>query len=83
MIVKSINIGDLQLKNNIFLAPMAGYTDYAFRHFMLQFGMGLSFTELVSAKGIVYKNKGNAPLLYCGNDISNTAVQIFGSEPYY
>lgn len=83
MIVKKINIKDYQTENNVFLAPMAGYTDYAFRTLLLEQGISLCFTELVSAKGIVYKNKGNEPLLFCGEDKEKTAVQIFGSEPYY
>lgn len=83
MIVKKLNIKDYQTENNVFLAPMAGYTDYAFRTLLLEQGVSLCFTELVSAKGIVYKNKGNEPLLFCGEDKDKTAVQIFGSEPYY
>lgn len=82
MKVKSLSIGDIKIQNNIFLAPMAGYTDYAFRHLVLPFGYGLCFTELASAKGIVYGTKGNAELLYKGND-ENTAVQLFGSDPYF
>lgn len=83
MKVQGINYNNLKTENNIFLAPIAGYTDYAFRNLLLDLGIGLSFTELVSAKGIVYKNKGNANLLYSGNDYEKTAVQIFGSEPYF
>ena len=83
MKVKPIDYQGLKTENNIFLAPIAGYTDYAFRNLITQLGIGLTFTELVSAKGIVYKNKGNAGLLYSGNDYNKTAVQIFGSEPYF
>ncbi|MBO5714043.1 MAG: tRNA-dihydrouridine synthase family protein [Clostridia bacterium] len=83
MKVQGINYNNLNTENNIFVAPIAGYTDYAFRNLLLDLGIGLSFTELVSAKGIVYKNKGNANLLYSGNDYDKTAVQIFGSEPYF
>lgn len=81
MKIKSLVVGNTQIKNNIFLAPMAGYTDYAFRSLMLELGVGLVFTELVSAKGLVYGGKGSADLLYSGNGIKNTAVQLFGSEP--
>ncbi len=79
----SITIENLQIKNNVFLAPLAGYTDYAFRKLMLERGVGLCFTELVSAKGLMYESQGSKELLYTGNDYENTAVQIFGSEPYY
>lgn len=79
----ALSLGEVQLNNNVFLAPMAGYTDYTFRHMALKQGYSLSFTELVSAKGIVYKNSGNTELLYCGEDLNNTAVQIFGCDPYF
>ena len=80
---KFLTIENLQIKNNVFLAPLAGYTDYAFRKLLLGCGVGLSFTELVSAKGLMYESQGSKELLYCGDDYENTAVQIFGSEPYY
>lgn len=78
-----LTIENLQIKNNVFLAPLAGYTDYAFRKLLLEHGVGLCFTELVSAKGLMYESQGSKELLYCGNDYQNTAVQIFGSDPYY
>ncbi len=81
MNIKSLQLGNLKLNNNIFLAPMAGYTDYPFRKVALTCGYGLSFTELVSAKGIIYGGRANDELVYCGNDQEKTAVQIFGSEP--
>lgn len=83
MELKDLTLKGKKLKNNIFIAPMAGYTDYAFRNLMLKFGAGLTFTELVSAKGIVYGSKGNNTILYSGEDNKDTAVQIFGSEPYF
>ena len=83
MQIKSLSIGNLQIENNIFLAPMAGYTDYPFRHVALKQGYGLSFTELVSAKGLFFGGKANGELVYAGSDIKKTAVQIFGSDPYY
>ena len=83
MKAKQLQIGNISVKNNVFLAPMAGYTDYAYRKLQLENGIGLAFTELVSAKGLMYESQGSKELLYCGSDIDNTAVQIFGSEPYY
>ena len=83
MQVKPIVIGNTQVKNNIFLAPMAGYTDYAFRKVALEEGYGLAFTELVSAKGLVYGGGNTAELLYSGNDLSLTGAQIFGADAYY
>jgi len=67
MQIKPIRIGKITAPNNVFLAPMAGYTDYAFRTLALSLGAGFCFTELVSAKGTVYKAGGTAELLYCGN----------------
>ncbi len=81
MKVKSLKIGSYQTDNNIFLAPMAGYTDYPFREVALKSGYGLCFTELASAKGLIYGGRANAELVYCGDDINKTSVQIFGSEP--
>ena len=84
MKVQPINLGAITVPNNIFLAPMAGYTDYAFRTLALMLGAGLCFTELTSAKGTVYKAGGTAELLHCEkNDIPRTAAQLFGSDPYY
>lgn len=82
MQVKPISIGNIQVDNNVFLAPMAGYTDYPFRHVALNCGYGLTFTELVSAKGIIYGGRANDELVYVGDDLDKTAVQIFGSDPY-
>jgi nifR3 family TIM-barrel protein len=76
-------VGDTQIKNNIFLAPMAGYTDYAFRKLALSLGIGLAFTELVSAKGLMYGGNGSKDLLFCGDDISKTCAQIFGADAYF
>ena len=81
MQIKPIKIKNQQIDNNIFLAPMAGYTDYPFRKVALSCGYGLCFTELASAKGIVYGGRANEELVYCGADVDKTAVQIFGSEP--
>ena len=83
MEIKGLTVGDLQIKNNIFLAPMAGYTDYAVRSLQIENGIGLAFTELVSAKGLVYGGNGSKELLYSGKEIGQTAVQLFGSDPYF
>ena len=83
MQIKPLNLGNTQIKNNVFLAPMAGYTDYAFRHLIIGLGAGLTFTELVSAKGLIYNGKGSKELLYSGKDIENTAVQLFGADEYF
>lgn len=74
-----INIGNVTLKNNIFLAPMAGVTDLAFRIICNRFGAGLSYTEMVSAKALSFSDKKTNALMQ--TDSLPTAVQLFGSDP--
>ncbi len=83
MQVKGLTVGNTRVKNNIFLAPMAGYTDYAIRKLQLEQGAGLAFTELVSAKGLIYGGNGSKELLFSEGDEKSTAVQLFGSEEYF
>lgn len=83
MKVNALAIGNTQVKNNIFIAPMAGYTDFSIRNLQLEMGAGLAFTELVSAKGLMYGGHGSKELLFCDGQEQSTAVQIFGSEEYY
>ena len=83
MKAEKITLKNLSIKNNVFLAPIAGYTDYAIRKLQLECGAGLVFTELVSAKGLIYKSAGTNELLYSGVDIENTSAQIFGSDAYF
>ncbi len=83
MKVSELKIGDTSIRNNVFLAPMAGFTDYSFRKLVLPMGVGLCFTELTSAKGLYYGGKNSETLLYSGDDYDNTAAQIFGSDPYF
>ena len=83
MQLKPLTIGKITLSNNVFLAPMAGFTDYAFRHVALECGYSLCFTELVSAKGLCYGAKGTKELIRCDGDENKTAVQLFGADPYY
>ncbi len=67
--------------SDLFFAPIAGYSDSGLRSLCFRYGAGLCFTEMVSAKGLYYKNENTASLLYVAPDESNTAVQLFGSEP--
>lgn len=75
-----LNIAGLHVPNNVFLAPMAGYTNYPFRKLCLKLGAGLSFTEMVSCKGLQYGNEETKKLLYCGEQ-KIKAAQIFGCDP--
>lgn len=77
----SLFIKNVELKSNIILAPMAGYSDLAFRKMCLDYGAGLVCTEMVSSKALHYKNKKTEELLFTLDDESPKAVQIFGHEP--
>lgn len=74
-----MKIGNVELKNNIFLAPMAGVTDLAFRIICDRYGAGLSYTEMVSAKALSFSDKKTHTLMQTNS--LPTAVQIFGKEP--
>ena len=81
MIQKALNIGGLQLPNNIILAPMAGITDMPFRLICKDYGCGLVYTEMVSAKGLYYGSERTEDLLQVHPKEHPIGVQIFGSEP--
>lgn len=81
MQIRPVKIGDITVPNNLFAAPLAGYTDFAFRKLCYRFGAGLCFTEMVSAKGLKYNNEGTRALLYKAPEEKNTAAQLFGSDP--
>lgn len=70
-------------KNDVLLAPMAGVTDVAFRRMCLGRGALLMYTEMVSAKGLVYKNRNTRFLLELDENENNTGVQIFGSDEQF
>src|SRR5574344_1092839 len=76
-----MKIGNIEIKNNIALAPMAGVTDLPFRTICKEMGCGLLYTEMVSAKAILYKNKNTEPLLEMTEGEHPIAVQLFGSDP--
>lgn len=76
-----MNIGNVALSSNVIMAPMAGVTDTAYRVLLKEQGAGLTCTEMVSAKGIFYKNKNNKMILQTAPDEHPVAVQLFGSDP--
>jgi tRNA-dihydrouridine synthase B len=75
-----MKIGNVELANNVFLAPMAGVTDLAFRAICKQFGCGLTYTEMVSAKGMYYKSENTKAMLALAPGERPAAMQIFGSD---
>ena len=76
-----LQIGNVKLENNLILAPMAGVTDLPFRVLCREEGCGLLYTEMVSAKVILYKNKNTKELLEVDPSERPIAVQLFGSDP--
>ena len=76
-----ITIQNTTIKNNVFLAPLAGYTNYPLRRLCKEYGAGLCYTEMVSAKGLKYGSENTEELLYTDEHEGLTAVQIFGSDP--
>ena len=81
MLLHKLKIGDLELKNNILLAPMAGITDLAFRKIAKEYGPSLVYTEMVSAKALYYNDEKTKLLLNMKNEKKPIGIQIFGSEP--
>ncbi len=76
-----MRIGNLELKNNLLLAPMAGVTDKAFRLIVKPFGPALLYTEMVSGKGLHYKSNKTSSLLEVEDAEKPVAAQIFGHDP--
>ena len=78
--IKEIRIGNILVKNNIFLAPMAGVTDIPFRKICRKFGPGLTFTEMASTKAMEFNSQKTSKILHIMDDERPSVVQIFGSD---
>jgi len=76
-----MKIGNVSIENNLILAPMAGVTDLPFRLLCKEQGCGLLYTEMVSAKAILYKNKNTESLMEVTEGENPISLQLFGSEP--
>ena len=76
-----LRIGNVELENNVTLAPMAGVTDLPFRLLCREQGCGLMCTEMVSAKALLYNNRNTKPILAVREEERPVAVQLFGSDP--
>jgi nifR3 family TIM-barrel protein len=81
MYIKKLKIGNVELENNILLAPMAGITDKPFRIIAKECGPGLVCTEMVSSKGLYYNDSKTELLLDTKGEKRPIAMQIFGSDP--
>ncbi len=76
-----MKIGGIEFDNNVFLAPMAGVTDLPFRRMCRKYGCGFVYSEMVSAKGLFYKDKKTDTLMKLDEAEKPAAIQIFGSDP--
>ena len=76
-----MRLGNLSLKNNIFLAPMAGITNIPFRVLLRDFGCALAFTGMISANGLVRESAKSCRYLHSSPMDRPLAVQLFGADP--
>lgn len=76
-----LKIGNIELKNNLLLAPMAGVTDMPYRKICKEHGCALVCTEMVSAKAVLYGNKNTTQLREIDDEEKPAAIQLFGSDP--
>ena len=73
-------IGNLEIENNVCLAPMAGVCNSAFRRIVKEYGAGLLFAEMVSDKALMYDSEKTKKMLYMTEEERPIAQQIFGSD---
>lgn len=81
MYIKPIKIGNVEMSNNIFLAPMAGVTDMPFRRLCKEFGAGMIYTEMASSKAVHYGSEKTKGIYEVFEDERPIGIQIFGSDP--
>lgn len=74
------NIGNVEIKNQVVLAPMAGICNSAFRRIAKEMGAGLIYAEMVSDKALLYKSKKTEDMLYMKDEERPISQQIFGSD---
>ena len=78
--IKKLKIGNVELQNNIILAPMAGLTDLPFRLICEKYNPGLVVTEMVSSKALFYNDLKTKELLKMDGEKRPVSAQIFGSD---
>ena len=78
-----MRIGNVELENEVFLAPMAGVTDLPFRLICREYGCGMLYTEMINAKALCYDDEKTKGMLKIEEEEHPIAVQIFGSEPEF
>ncbi|MBR3162501.1 MAG: tRNA dihydrouridine synthase DusB [Clostridia bacterium] len=80
MFLHKLNIGNVELKNNVILAPMAGISDLPFRVICEKFGPGLTCTEMVSSKALYHDSYKTKKMMNVENEKRPISIQIFGSD---
>ncbi len=84
MRLSKIKLGGAYTENNVLLAPLAGYTNAVFRQICYELGAGMTFTEMVSAKGLCYGSEGTRELLQLTPEYGGIkACQLFGGDPEF
>lgn len=81
MLYHPVQIGSLFLDGNLFLAPVAGYSDRAFRSLCVKGGANFEYTEMVSAEALTRRNKNTQEIMKAATNETKYAVQIFGGTP--
>lgn len=81
--IEKLKIGDLFIENPFMLAPLAGVTDSAFRRICKEKGAAFVYTEMISAKGLCYKDKNTENLLRIYEEEKPIGIQLFSSEPRF
>ena len=76
-----MKIGNIEIKNNLILGPMAGVADMAFRELCIDYGAGFVVGEMVSAKGFTMGDRKSAELLKLSDKEKPAAIQLFGTDP--
>ena len=79
--MEKLVIKNIKLDNDLVLAPMAGYTDVGFRKLAKKYGVGLTVTEMISAKALVFGNQKTIDLLSTFDEEKPSMVQLFGNDP--
>jgi len=81
MMNRTFKIGNINIKTPLILGPMAGYTNLPFRLMSKAYGAGMVFTEMISGKGLYYKDHKTAELMITNEKEAPVGIQIFGSDP--
>ncbi|BEP30169.1 tRNA dihydrouridine synthase DusB [Helicovermis profundi] len=76
-----MKIGNIELKSDVILGPMAGVTDFAFRKICKEFGVGLMVSEMISTKALFYNDEKTKRIMKIDKNEKPIALQIFGSDP--